>query len=153
MPGKGPFKVLVVGAGEHVVSDVLRERRDIEKHGPAFGACFAGQEVEFVQQRREGCVPVDFAGDVDLDGSVAFLDYIALKRQIGSTAGAMWGDGDFDFDGDVDRLDFLALRGAFGETVGSPAAAPVPEPTAVLLLGVGASVLLGRRRAERRRRG
>ncbi len=144
--------------GDYVVVDAYETFGEFDiRGGGNIGAAYIADVQYNVDLGTGGWLIVltlydQLAGDVDLDGSVEAGDYLALKRHIASTAGAVWGDGDFDFDGDVDRLDFLALRGAFGETVGGPAAAPAPEPTAVLLLGLGASVLLGRRRRQRRRR-
>jgi len=145
--------------GTYVVADSLETIEgefDVLGGGNIGAAYIAGVEYDVVSDYGDHSIKVtlhdQLAGDVDLDGTVESGDYLALKRHIASTAGAVWGNGDFDFDGDVDRLDFLALRGAFGETVGSPAAAPAPEPTTVLLLGLGASALLGRRRRQLRRR-
>ena len=67
---------------------------------------------------------VTFPGDSDSDGEVDYLDYMAVKRHIGTASGAGWEQGDFDDDRDVDRDDFLAVRARFGASVDSPGASP-----------------------------
>ena len=55
-------------------------------------------------------------GDVDANGEVDFLDFLALARNFGKVDlpnGPL--DGDFDNDGDVDFLDFLTLANNFGK--------------------------------------
>ncbi len=69
-------------------------------------------------------------GDADLDGTVAFADFLLLSFNFGDPAG--WGEGDFDFNGQVSFADFLILSSRFGET--GIAAQTVPEPTAALML-------------------
>jgi 3-phytase len=87
-------------------------------------------------------------GDADRDGVVGVLDYLAVKRHIGS-AQATWSDGDFNYDGQVGRLDFLALKVHFtGAADGSLAAAAVPEPAAIACFAASLLALL--RRARRR---
>lgn len=67
-------------------------------------------------------------GDTNLDGVVDALDYITIKKSLG-TVGAAWSDGDFDKDGDVDYSDLAALGAHFGETLSSaPAAVSPAEP-------------------------
>jgi hypothetical protein len=67
-------------------------------------------------------------GDANVDGNVSYLDYIAMKRNIGSSGQARWRQGDFDGDRDVDRDDFLAFRTNFDKSIGL--AAPLaPAPT------------------------
>ena len=56
---------------------------------------------------------VAMPGDVDLDGDVDFLDYVAVKGNFGH-ADALWTDGDFDGNGEVDFLDYVAAKGNFG---------------------------------------
>ena len=52
-------------------------------------------------------------GDVDLNGRVDFLDFLALAQNFGKQE-ATWSDGDFDGDGSVSFLDFLSLAQNFG---------------------------------------
>lgn len=47
-------------------------------------------------------------GDIDLDGSVTFSDFIVLSSSFGKT-GAAWTDGDLDGNGTVDMSDFVLL--------------------------------------------
>jgi len=88
-------------------------------------------------------------GDLNFDGIVNFLDYLAWKSHAG-TSGKGWPDGDLDGDSDVDRDDFAILRAYFGRTVEIPGGGAAPEPSAFGLLAVGALALLKRRRRRRR---
>ena len=54
-------------------------------------------------------------GDVNLDGTVGFSDFLVLSQSFGST-GATWSQGDFTGDGEVTFADFLLLSSAFGES-------------------------------------
>ncbi len=71
------------------------------------------------------------AGDTNVDGSVDVLDYVTIKRSIGTISGAAWSDGDFDRDGDVDYADLGAFQANFGQTV-SIAPPAAPEPALIL---------------------
>ena len=70
------------------------------------------------------------AGDANVDGIVDVLDYMTIKRSMGTAGAAAWSDGDFDNDGDVDYWDLTTLQAHFGETVSlaspTPLAAPAP---------------------------
>jgi hypothetical protein len=55
---------------------------------------------------------VAMPGDADLNARVDELDYLTLKRNVGT--GSTWAQGDFDDDGDVDFHDFQALKRNFG---------------------------------------
>ena len=69
------------------------------------------------------------AGDTNVDGSVDVLDYLTIKRSIGTTSGASWSDGDFDNDGDVDYADLGPFQANFGQTVSiAPPTAAEPAP-------------------------
>ncbi len=82
-------------------------------------------------------------GDLDLDGTVAFADFLVLSSNFGS-AGGGYADGDIDLDGTVAFADFLALSQNFG--VSGVGAQAVPEPSSLALVLCGAMTLAWRRR-------
>lgn len=79
-------------------------------------------------------------GDADLDGEVAFNDFLALANSFDQPGG--WANGDFDGNGLVEFVDFLALADNFGQAE----AASVPEPRSFALALGFAVVMLVRRR-------
>ena len=84
------------------------------------------------------------AGDLDLDGTVAFADFLILSSNFGSSdQGGVYTNGDIDLDGTVAFADFLALSANFGQ---SAAAQAVPEPSSLMLVLCGAMTLAWRRR-------
>jgi hypothetical protein len=87
-----------------------------------------------------------FFGDVDLDGSVQFSDFLVLSANFGKSGN--WEDGDFDGSGDVGFPDFLQLSANFGKT--RPAAAAVPEPASIVGLALGLLCCFGVSRKQRR---
>jgi len=89
---------------------------------------------------QTGTIP----GDVNLDGTVNFPDFLALSANFGQ-AGRTWSQGDFDCSGDVAFPDFLALSANFGRSAGANAAS-VPEPNATLLALFAVLGILGWRR-------
>lgn len=56
--------------------------------------------------------PVRLPGDINLDGRVAFDDFLILSNHYGKPGS--WADGDLDGSGLVDFADFLMLSGNFG---------------------------------------
>lgn len=76
-------------------------------------------------------------GDVDLNGTVEFLDFLVLSANFGQTGG--WREGDFDGNGEIDFVDFLILSQNFSNSSEVTASA-VPEPNTFSL---GAFALLG----------
>jgi hypothetical protein len=86
--------------------------------------------------------PVAIPGDYNLDGQVGPDDYMVWKSTFGSTS-QLASDGNGD--NVVDAADYTVWRDHL--TTGSGAAAAVPEPRAIVLLGIaGAVVGLSRRR-------
>lgn len=67
------------------------------------------------------------AGDFDLDGQVAFSDFLTLSQNFGdSTKAGVYANGDADLSQRIDFEDFLTLSKNFGR--GTSEVAPVPEP-------------------------
>ena len=65
---------------------------------------------------RIGNPSIRLGGDANLDGVVAFADFLILAENFGISQGADFRDGDFDEDGDVDFTDFLMLAENFGRS-------------------------------------
>jgi hypothetical protein len=73
-------------------------------------------------------VPGDFNGDGNVDGA----DFVAWQTTFPKAANATLAEGDADGDGDVDGADFVVWQTNFPFGPAS-VAAPVPEPSAVIL--------------------
>ena len=86
------------------------------------------------------------AGDLNLDGEVAFPDFLILSTNFGNAdLAGVYANGDIDLDGTIGFPDFLVLSANFGQTAG--AAASVPEPTGLYSALAGICVLgMARRR-------
>jgi autotransporter-associated beta strand protein len=82
-------------------------------------------------------------GDTNSDGVVDAADFITLKKNFGSGAGAGPEAGDFDATGTVNWADLGILMSNMGAGGGAPAT--VPEPCSAMLLVFGAAALLRRR--------
>lgn len=88
------------------------------------------------------------AGDLNGNGEVAFADFLVLSENFGDPTKNKYTDGDIDLVGGPQFADFLILAENFGFTAG--AAAAVPEPRSLTLLGLGGLLLgLARRRGLR----
>lgn len=83
-------------------------------------------------------------GDFDLNGTVEFADFTLLAESFG-LENVHYGNGDADCSGDVTFADFLVLAENFGRTASAVATA-VPEPSAAVLLALGAMTLASLRR-------
>jgi hypothetical protein len=105
------------------------------------------------------------SGDLNLDGSVDFLDLAKLAQSYNVTDGTrQWSTGDVNYDGNTDFLDLAKMAQNYNTALGAPAVpgasvdfnadlarafAAVPEPGSISLLGLGAVALLARRRNRR----
>lgn len=94
-------------------------------------------------------------GDTDLDGEVAFPDFLTLSGNFGETgSAATWTLGNVDCDDEIAFPDFLLLSGNFGNAplVPNSTSASVPEPAsksaslAGILLGLALFLTSRRRR-------
>ena len=75
-----------------------------------------------------------------------------MLSHFGQTTGMTWSQGDLNGDGRVDVNDLTILLSNFGKSSGARIEA-VPEPSCLLLLGIGAAGLFAcvrRRRTQRR---
>jgi autotransporter-associated beta strand protein len=120
----------------------------------------SGKSLAVMYDATGVSVTATVPGDANVDGSVNFVDLLALAQNYGQ-AGGDWARGDFDYDGAVGFIDLLALAQnfntvAYGDAsvdLGTPgltadwalARSLVPEP-AMLTLVCAAVGLLARRR-------
>lgn len=105
-------------------------------------------------------------GDANLDYRVNFDDLLALAQNYGADGGKQWSEGDANYDGVVNFDDLLSLAQNYGgsamesiallDAAGAArtfvsdwalARSLTPEPTTLAVFGLGASVLVRRRRA------
>ena len=83
-------------------------------------------------------------GDIDLNGTVDFADFLVLSGAFGGEGG--WADGDIDGNGTIAFPDFLSLSANFGT---NNEAATVPEPAGIGLAMFGVLGIIGARRQRR----
>ena len=102
---------------------------------------------------QSGTITVGMPGDANGDGKVDVNDLTIVLTNFGQSTGMSWATGDFNGDGKVDVNDLTIVLTNFGQSLGSSTAAmaPLPEPPAFVLFGVGAVGLLAiaRRRVRR----
>ncbi len=83
-------------------------------------------------------------GDANGDGKVDINDLTIILANYGQT-GVTWSQGDFNGDGKADINDLTIVLANFGLGTGSSAdgLAAVPEPSALVLVGLGVVSLVG----------
>jgi hypothetical protein len=86
-------------------------------------------------------------GDANLDGKVSFADFQILEENLGSMD-SWWKTGDFNDDRVTDQADYALLIRHYGQSVETSLAASVPEPGAVVWVGLVGVLLVGRRRGR-----
>ena len=84
-------------------------------------------------------------GDANLDGRVNINDLTDRPVALRPDRGTTWSQGDFTGDGKVDINDLTTVLSHFGQSAGSSAAGiqAVPEPAALMLIGIGAVGIAG----------
>ena len=99
--------------------------------------------VEVTQDTGPVAKAVLTPGDANRDGIVDLQDFGLLKAHFGESGPHIgWGQGDFNEDDSVDLQDFGLLKANFGA-----GDAAVPEPAATLVLLLGTTALLRKRRS------
>lgn len=85
----------------------------------------------------------DFDNDNDIDGA----DFLIWQQHVGTSSGAVNGDGDADGDADVDGDDLAAWKTQYGSVAPVVAAATAtPEPAAAMLAVYAGAAIIGLRR-------
>jgi len=105
------------------------------------------------------CAGLLLWGDTNRDGSVNLLDLGNMADHWGDTTSVGWAEGDLNGDGVVNLLDLGIMADAWGNSLtgggdgmgfdgamDSLGFDPVPEPTTLCLVGLGALALVRRRR-------
>ncbi len=114
-----------------------------------FALCARATSVDPSEQDPAGnagqpvAAPMVLLGDADGNGKVNASDYMALKRNIGKTSGAVLSSGDFDYDGDVDWVDLQLLAESIMTPQAIPPVTAVPEPLTMGLLALGIAAIGG----------
>jgi hypothetical protein len=111
---------------------------------------FAGKAVD----STAALIRYTYLGDANVDGKVSGVDFNALAINFGGTS-KIWSQADFNYDGIVNTVDFNALAQNFNFVANTPAppafGSLVPEPSVLVLAGLGFATEWRRRRTHRAR--
>ena len=102
-----------------------------------YSSALTEAEVLYLSQNAPETVTPTYAGDFNADGEVNGADLGLWKVGFGKQTGAVRGDGDANQDGRVDGSDLLVWQREFGSGAATANAGAVPEPAAVVLVGLG----------------
>lgn len=121
----------------------------VTRDDPNAGAGLVGLEIESIQVTVSG---VAASGDFNQDGVVDGRDFLLWQQNAGTNNGVrpVLDVGDADYDGDVDRDDLAIWTAQYGTGGLAATSATVPEPSAAMLLLVGAALVRFRRRTSQR---
>ncbi|MHC4562101.1 MAG: hypothetical protein ACYS8X_04925 [Planctomycetota bacterium] len=100
--------------------------------------------IENLVERTDGGIGT-YRGDFNLDGYVDATDLAIFKADFGQT-GLGYASGNCNADTFIDATDLAIFKANFGLSVPPEAGPPVPEPTALGMLAIGALSLLRRER-------
>ena len=103
-------------------------------------------DLDFAYHITDGAHQATGFGDSDLNQMVNFVDFVNLSNDFGAI-GVGWKKGNFNTDDRNNFNDFVALSNNFGMNFASAA---VPEPAAVVVLGMGVVCLAAGRNQMRK---
>jgi T5SS/PEP-CTERM-associated repeat protein len=134
------FTLLTTSDREEMFDQVTVTRNNLP--AGSFSVSYTATSVILSNFQSTGFLAADFDEDHAVDGD----DLARWRTNFGRVSAATHGQGDADFDGDVDGNDFLIWQRQLGGTSVVPASVPVPEPTTLPLVVMGALAIYRRQR-------